>query len=85
MKWLTMFKEPIKFIHIDASHDYESVKKTIDLVKPKVVLGGIICGDDFLTADLSRHDLHGGVERAVKESFGTSYQNIGNLWFWKNH
>ena len=80
IEWLKTFKGSIKFIHIDASHEYESVFETIKLVLPKMVHGGIICGDDYLSANLSRHDLHGGVERAVRESL-PNHKNIGNLWY----
>ena len=80
MEWLAEYSDPIKFIHIDASHEYESVKKTIDLVLPKMVKGGIICGDDFLSANMGCTDLHGGVERAVRETL-PGFQNIGNLWY----
>ncbi len=81
LKWLENFNEPIKFIHIDASHEYESVFKTIKLVLPKMVKGGIICGDDFLSANMNRLDLHGGVERAVRETL-PGFKNINNLWFY---
>ena len=83
IEWLNNFEETIKFIHIDASHEYESVYKTIKLVMPKLVKGGIICGDDFLNAGIHRLDLHGGVERAVKELL-PNYKNIGNLWYFIN-
>jgi len=79
--WLKTFDEPIKFIHIDASHEYESVFETIRLVLPKMVRGGIICGDDFLTSNASRLDLHGGVERAVRELI-PNVRNSGNLWYY---
>jgi len=71
-----------KFVHIDACHDYESVKKTIVSLLPKIVIGGILCGDDYLTANDQREDLYGGVMRAVKELLPNHY-NIGNLWIWK--
>jgi len=80
IEWLKTYDEPIKFIHIDASHEYESVFKTIKLALPKMVEGGIICGDDFLSANLGRTDLHGGVERAVRELL-PNFKNIDNLWY----
>ena len=83
LKWLETYPEKIKFCHIDASHEYESVYKTIELLKPKLVPGAILCGDDYLSSNLDRHDLHGGVERAVKEHFG-QVENLGQLWYWKN-
>jgi hypothetical protein len=81
IEWLKEFNRPIKFIHIDASHDYESVAQTIRLAIPNMVSGGIMCGDDFLNANISREDLHGGVQRAVTELL-PQYRNIDNLWFW---
>jgi len=37
----------IDFLYIDGSHDYEHVKKDIELYYPKVKQGGIIGGHDF--------------------------------------
>lgn len=81
LKWLEKFTEPIKFIHVDASHEYDSVFKTIKYILPHMVSGGIICGDDFLSANIGRSDLNGGVERAVREAL-PDFQNIDNLWFY---
>lgn len=50
-------------VYIDASHDYESVKKDINAWLPKVKPGGYICGDDYCTAWI-------GVYDAVNEIFG---------------
>ncbi len=84
IEWLKTFEDPIKFIHIDASHEYESVAETIRLVLPHVVKGGVICGYDYLTANMNRHDLHGGVERAVRELL-PQHSNMGNLWYFINN
>jgi cephalosporin hydroxylase len=83
LEWLQTLKEPVKFCHIDASHDYESVLKTIELLKPLVVPGGILCGDDYLTASIRCKVLQGGVQRAVMESFD-DFNNYENLWYWVN-
>jgi len=83
IEWLKSFEGSIKFIHIDASHEYESVFETIKLALPKMVIGGIMCGDDYLSANINRHDLHGGVERAVKELL-PNHNNIDNLWYFIN-
>ena len=48
-----------------------------------MVKGGIICGDDYQTASIYRHDLHGGVERAVKEAL-PNHNSIDNLWYFIN-
>lgn len=71
----------MKFVHIDGAHDYESVHRQIEGLKPLMVKGGIICGDDFLTASAERVDLGGGVERAVRESC-PGFEQHGNLWVW---
>lgn len=81
LEWLAELKEPVKFAHIDASHDYYSVKKTIELLLPLLVGGGILCGDDFLSANMQSIALCGGVERAVRELL-PGVQNYGNLWYW---
>jgi predicted O-methyltransferase YrrM len=83
LEWLQTYKEPIKFCHIDASHEYQSVYDTIKLIIPNLQKGGIICGDDFLNANINRNDLKGGVERAVRESL-TGFKNYGNLWYYVN-
>lgn len=80
IEWLKKFQGSIKFVHIDASHEYESVFETINLILPKMVKGGIICGDDYLTANIHVHSLHGGVERAVKETL-PNHNHIDNLWY----
>lgn len=73
----------IAFLHIDASHDYESVKANIEAALPFMLSGSVMCGDDYLTASDNRDDLHGGVMRAVKECL-PDHTNINNLWVWKN-
>ena len=72
----------IAFVHIDASHDYVSVRDCINALLPYMVEGGIMCGDDYLTASDNRADLQGGVMRAVKETL-PNHQNNNNLWYWK--
>jgi len=83
LEWLKTIERPVKFCHIDASHDYKSVFDTIQLLLPHVVKGGILCGDDFENACMSRHDLQGGVERAVREAL-PNFKQKGNLWYWIN-
>lgn len=72
----------ISFLHIDASHDYESVKQCIERALPLMIPGSIMCGDDYLTASDSREDLKGGVMRAVKEML-PGHTNVHNLWIWR--
>ncbi len=79
--FMESYTRPIKFLHIDASHDYESVYKSIKMALPLIIDGGILCGDDFLSANMGRMDLQGGVERAVRELL-PGFGNKGNLWYW---
>ena len=37
------------WVYIDAGHDYNSVKKDLNLCKKKVKMGGYICGHDYIT------------------------------------
>lgn len=73
--WLMANKEPIRFSHIDASHDYQSVFETIKLVKEQTVEDGIICGDDFRKLP---------VAQAVGDSFKDFETDGHNLW-WVKH
>jgi len=82
-EFLASFSGPVKFCHIDASHDYASVKRTIEMLKPMMIDGGILCGDDYLNAGRDRLDLDGGVERACFDALPAHYV-IGNFWFWRN-
>lgn len=82
IEWLREYTGSIKFIHIDASHEYESTYETIQLALPKMVPGGVMCGDDYQTSHKGRADLHGGIERAVTESL-PGHRNQGNLWHWQ--
>jgi predicted O-methyltransferase YrrM len=60
----------LDLVCIDASHDYEDVKNDILAWLPKVKVGGILAGDDFL---------HSGVYQAVKEIF-PGYSERGWTW-----
>lgn len=52
----------IDFIYLDASHDYESVKKDIENWLPKMKRGSIMTGDDYV-------DCWPGVIEAVNQVF----------------
>jgi len=81
-EFLVELRGAVKFCHIDASHDYTSVRRTIEMLLPLVVPGGVLCGDDYLNAHAERRDLDGGVERACRELL-VGHWNIGNLWVWR--
>ena len=82
-EFLEGFTEPVKFCHIDAAHDYGSVKRTIELLVPRLVPGAVLCGDDYASAHAGRADLDGGVQRAVDELL-PSRGATGNFWYWLN-
>ena len=79
-EFMKTWQEPIAFCHIDASHDYVSVRDNLAAILPLMVRGGVVCGDDWLSANINRHDLQGGVQRAVMELLPGA-QSQGNLWF----
>ena len=81
-EFLANFKEKVKLCHIDASHDYSSVKQTIKMLLSKLVPGWILCGDDYCTAHAARDDLQGGVEKAVKEMC-PGHVVVENFWWWQ--
>lgn len=76
------FRDGIRFLHLDGSHDYHSVFDNIQAALPHIVPGGMICGDDILTAHAGRTDLYGGVEKAVRDALPGYGQN-GNFWWWR--
>ena len=84
--YLATLQDKVKFCHIDASHDYASVKQTIRMLIPKLIPGGILCGDDYTTAHMEREDLQGGVQKAVIEMCpGHMFSGqafFGNFWWW---
>lgn len=75
-------RDAIRFAHIDAAHDYPSVRDLILALQPSVPVGGVLCGDDFVSASASRADLQGGVERAVRETC-PGFEQIENFWIWQ--
>jgi len=68
--------ESIDFLFIDADHAYESVKKDLELWFPKIKIGGIISGHDYLWID-------GRVKRSVDEFFAPRIVNkgVGDVWY----
>ena len=75
-------RSPVRFAHIDASHDYSSVKAELLSILPLVVDGGVLCGDDFEDGATPVDGLDGGVERAVREVL-PGCRNDGNFWWWQ--
>ena len=68
----------LDFVFIDASHEYDDVKKDILSWYPKIKKGGFIAGHDFTTFE--------GVERAVSELIinkGMNYVLKNSYWIHK--
>jgi hypothetical protein len=49
---VTYIPNDLDFIYIDGNHDYEYIKKEIDLYYPKIKSGGVIAGHDCSTSFL---------------------------------
>jgi hypothetical protein len=61
-------------IHIDAGHDYRSVKTDLQIWWPLLRPGGILIGDDYITDD---HNPWPGVRQAFDEAFGSALEHDG--------
>ncbi|MFZ9376643.1 MAG: class I SAM-dependent methyltransferase [Candidatus Fonsibacter ubiquis] len=56
----------LDFVFLDASEDYENVKKDIQNWLPKIKPGGILAGHDYYPEEM--HDWFPGVKQAVNET-----------------
>lgn len=63
----------IRFLFFDHDHTYNMTKATFDIYLPKIVPGGIICGDDFGVP---------GIRQAVEE-YLPGFEDHGNLFVWR--
>ena len=50
-----MSDESFDFIYVDARYDYPGVKEDLETWWPKLKQGGIMAGDDYLTAKEQLH------------------------------
>jgi hypothetical protein len=66
---------PKDVIYLDTSHDYDTVRREIELARPLLAPGGILCGDDY------RGQPHWGVEKACRELLKPHYTFAGMVWF----
>ena len=80
---LSRIEGPIKFAHIDGGHKFEEVRDDILACKARLVPGGVLCGDDLMSAHAGRADLNGGVERAVNELL-PGHERLNNFWIWQD-
>jgi predicted O-methyltransferase YrrM len=67
----------LDLVFIDARHDYDSVKADISAWLPKVKLGGILAGDDYL------YEYFPGVCRAVNEMLTAVQIEDNSTWVYK--
>ena len=62
-------------VYLDTSHDFDSVCADIDAWWPKVRVGGILCGDDYI-------DGWQGVVKAVNMNFAPEIGRVGRQqWY----
>ena len=67
-----MFADRTVFtVFVDGGHEYEEVKKDVELWLPKVRIGGYLGGHDYN---------HPPVKKYVTERFGDTLQVEGNVW-----
>jgi hypothetical protein len=71
--WAERNTSPIAFLHLDAAHDEQSVSEQLAAFLPRLVPGGIICGDDYYAE---------GVQRAVRAALPDHVSN-GRIWWWR--
>ena len=71
----------LDFIYIDGNHQYEYVKKDIELYYPKIKKGGIISGHDYyLCEEINKSNY--GVVKAVREFFPLNKISFMNADWW---
>ena len=66
--------QSLDFVFIDAQHDYESVKQDIQLWRPKVKPGGLLCGHDY------DHKFPSAV-KAVDEMIKNPKVTTNSVWY----
>lgn len=74
--WVRDWNGPIAFLHLDAAHDYQSVRECLEAIKPHLVPGAILCGDDAYAPP---------VLDATRDALGDVEVKGGRLWVWRNH
>jgi hypothetical protein len=70
-------EDTLHFIYVDAWHSYESTKEDLELWWPKLKIGGLFCGDDYMDFDCPG-ECRFGVIQAVEE-FAEKYKQEVNV------
>ena len=73
--------ESLDFLYIDGNHQYEFVKKDIELYYSKVKKGGIIGGDDYTSSSETEREGF-GIFKAVNECFKKEEINFHDTDWW---
>ncbi len=74
----------LDFVYIDGSHDYENVKRDINIYYEKVKIGGVFGGDDFFNGYGKAKLEHTGLINAVLEfinKFNLQLYISGREWW----
>lgn len=71
-EWAAHTTFPLAFVHLDAAHDLDTVNAQLDALVPRMVPGGILCGDDYHAP---------GVRLALTRLDGV--ESDGKLWYWR--
>ena len=66
------WREPVRFLHIDAAHTADEVADNIGAFLPYAVEGAIFCGDDYL---------HPPVAEGVARKFSKVHAGPAALWW----
>lgn len=74
------WREPIRFLFIDAMHTYDEVADNIAAALPRLVPGAVIAGDDLHKEVADRYQ----VEEAVIAKLGTDVDHEAGeaVWWW---
>lgn len=68
----------LDFVYIDAMHHYEAVKEDLALWFPKVKVGGLLCGHDYVDRFDDQRDF--GTKRAVDEFVAVHQLRLFKTW-----
>ncbi len=75
-----LIPEPLDFIYIDGSHQYDHVIFDIQEAEKVVKPGGVICGHDYYPVG-SRRGHEFGVGRAVRDYYGGNASHARKDWW----